>query len=356
MRGRPGGCRTWAGFTDRAGRVPVAALPLLLGVLAAAVVALAAWSVFAPTASMRLGPRIVEIPLNQGLGAVARRLQDEGVIRTRLGFAAVAILSGRARSLKAGEYEIPRDSGALAVLDLLASGRVVQHPVVFREGHTVTELARLLEDHRLATAGDVLRVARDPDFLRRHDIPMDSVEGYLFPDTYQFVRGMPPEDILARMVARMREQISGSILDEIRAREMTVHQVLTLASIIEREAVDADEMPLISAVFWNRLRRDMPLQADPTVQYAVGRERQRLTRVDLQADSPYNTYRRPGLPPGPIASPGLAAVRAALNPAPVAYLYFVAADDRRHHFSTTLEDHNAAVARYRAFRERQPGP
>lgn len=356
MRVRPPGCATSTGFSDGSGRVPAGGLALLVGVLAATAVALGAWSVLVPTPTMRLGPRIVEIPLHQGLGGVARQLEDEGVIRTRLGFAAVAILAGRARSLKAGEYQIPRDASALAVLDLLASGRVLQHPIVFREGSTVSELARLLEDQRLVRAEDVLRVARDADFLRGHEIPADSVEGYLFPDTYRFVRGMAPEDILARMVARMREQLSRSILEEIRARQLSIHEALTLASIIEREAVDPAEMPLISAVFWNRLRRDMPLQADPTVQYAVGRERQRLTRVDLQADSPYNTYRRPGLPPGPIASPGLAAIRAALNPAPVAYLYFVAADDRRHHFSTTLEDHNAAVVRYRSFRARPTGP
>src|SRR5438067_971354 len=132
----------------------------------------------------------------------------------------------------------------------------------------------------------------------------------------------------------------------------TMHQLLTLASIIEREAVARDEMRLVSAVFWNRLKLDMPLQADPTVQYAVGRERRALSRADLLTDHPYNTYRRVGLPPGPIASPGLPAIEAALDPAPVKYLYFVAMNDRRHYFSTTVEQHNAAVARYRLARER----
>ena len=131
-----------------------------------------------------------------------------------------------------------------------------------------------------------------------------------------------------------------------------MHQLLTLASIIEKEAVDPSEMPLISAVFWNRLKRDMPLQADPTVQYAVGKDRRRLTREDLQADSPYNTYRRQGLPPGPIASPGRSAIQAAARPASVGYLYFVATDDRHHQFSTNLADHNAAVARYRLARSK----
>jgi UPF0755 protein len=325
---------------------------LLVAAAVAAVVGLAAWDALTPTQTMRQGPRVVEILPYQGLLGIARRLREEGVVRSPLGFILLATAAGKARSLKAGEYQISRDASALVVLSLIASGRVIQHAVVLPEGHTVAQLARTLEAERLAAADDILRVARDRGFLLGLGIEAESVEGYLFPDTYQLVRGMTPEDILGRMAARLREQLSPPILEQIWARELSVHQTLTLASIIEREAVDASEMPLISAVFWNRLRRDMPLQADPTVQYAVGRERQRLTRDDLQADSPYNTYRRLGLPPGPIASPGLAAIRAALNPAPVDYLYFVAVDERRHHFSATLEDHNAAVARYRTSRPR----
>jgi peptidoglycan lytic transglycosylase G len=325
---------------------------LLVAAAVAAVVGLAAWDALTPTQTMRQGPRVVEILPYQGLLGIARRLREEGVVRSPLGFILLATAAGKARSLKAGEYQISRDASALVVLSLIASGRVIQHAVVLPEGHTVAQLARTLEAERLAAADDILRVSRDRGFLLGLGIEAESVEGYLFPDTYQLVRGMTPEDILGRMAARLREQLSPPILEQIWARELSVHQTLTLASIIEREAVDASEMPLISAVFWNRLRRDMPLQADPTVQYAVGRERQRLTRDDLQADSPYNTYRRLGLPPGPIASPGLAAIRAALNPAPVDYLYFVAVDERRHHFSATLEDHKTAVARYRTNRPR----
>jgi UPF0755 protein len=140
------------------------------------------------------------------------------------------------------------------------------------------------------------------------------------------------------------------VLARARARGLDMHGLLTMASIIEREAVDASEQRLISAVFWNRLALDMPLQADPTVQYAVAKQRGTLTRADLGTDHPYNTYARRGLPPGPIASPGLGAIAAAVDPAPVKYLYFVAQDDRRHHFSTTVAEHNAAVLRYRLSR------
>ena len=193
----------------------------------------------------------------------------------------------------------------------------------------------------------MIRVGHDPLFLRALEIPGASVEGYLFPDTYQFAKGVTPEEMLARMVMKMRAQLTPDLLNTARELGLSVHQLLTLASIVEREAVDPKELSLISAVFWNRLKLDMPLQADPTVQYATGKGRQALTRNDLLVDHPYNTYRRAGLPPGPIANPGLPAIRAAAHPARVNYLYFVALDDRRHQFSQSLNDHNEAVARYR---------
>src|SRR5581483_5374457 len=158
--------------------------------------------------------------------------------------------------------------------------------------------------------------------------------------------------MLERMVQRMEVKLTPELRARAEARGLSVHQLLTLASIVEREAVVREERRLIAAVFWNRLKLGMPLQADPTVQYAAGKERQALTRADLHHDHPYNTYQRPGLPPGPIASPGLDAIEATLDPAPVAYLYFVKKDDKHHHFSTTLAEHLAAVARYRLARSR----
>jgi UPF0755 protein len=308
------------------------------------------WWVLTPAGAVRSGPRVVEIPAHSGFLDVARTLDRAGVITSPLGFALLALVQGHMRSLKAGEYLIPQGANTVAVLARLAGGQVLQHAVVFREGETVAELAGKLGAEGLVKADDVLRLTRDVLFLRTLDIPADSLEGYLFPDTYQFVKGMTPEEILARMVTRMRERVSADILAAARARNLSFHQLLTLASIIEKEAVEPSEMPLISAVFWNRLQVEMPLQADPTVQYAVGKERRRLTREDLLVDSPFNTYRRVGLPPGPIASPGLAAIRAAVKPAAASYFYFVAMDERRHHFSVTLAQHNAAVARYRLAR------
>jgi UPF0755 protein len=309
-----------------------------------------AWLVLSPPPAVQTGPLVVDIPAHEGLREVVDRLSEAGVIRSRAAFLGLAVVRGSVRHLRAGEYEVPRDASTLDVLELLESGRVRQHLILHPEGATVSELARALEAERLARAADVIRAASDDRLRQTLGVEGPSLEGYLFPDTYQFVRGMSVDEMLSRMVQRMRGKLTPELVARAQARGLTVHQLLTLASIIEREAIEPEERRVISAVFWNRLRLDMPLQADPTVQYAVSKERRPLTRADLATDSPYNTYLRHGLPPGPIASPGLAAIEAALDPAPVKFLYFVARDDRRHHFSTTMAEHNAAVARYRLSR------
>lgn len=313
-----------------------------------------AWRVLTPPAPLRQAPRAIDIPAHESVTGIARRLDAGGAIRSPYGFVALTVLRGSMRSLKAGEYEVPRGASTLDVLGLLEQGRVRQHPVLHPEGATVAELARAIDAARLADAEDIVRAAADPALLAALGVTGRSLEGYVFPDTYQFVRGMTPAQMLTRMVQRMQTKLTPEMRERARERGLSVHELLTLASIIEREAVVRDELRLVSAVFSNRLRLGMPLQADPTVQYAVGKERRALTRADLRADDPYNTYRRTGLPPGPIASPGLAAITAALDPAPVKYLYFVAVDDQRHHFSTTVEEHNAHVARYRLSRAIKP--
>jgi UPF0755 protein len=326
--------------------------PAVLLALAAVAVAWGTWAIVSPPTPLREGALLVDIPAQESAFGIADRLYDSGAIRSRVGFVTLSLVRGSVRALKAGEYELPRGASTLDVLALLESGRVRQHPVLHPEGATIAELARTLEAARLAQAADVVRTATDPAFLRAHGIVGPSAEGHLFPDTYYFVRGMTVEQLLGRMVQRMQSKLTAEMREQATGRHLTIHELLTLASIIEREAVVREEHRIISAVFWNRLRLGMPLQADPTVQYAVGKERRGLTRVDLQTAHPYNTYLRAGLPPGPIASPGLDAIAATLDPAPVNYLYFVKKDDQRHHFSATVEEHNAAVARYRLTRAR----
>jgi peptidoglycan lytic transglycosylase G len=326
---------------------------ILLGVLGLvlAVIAVEAGRAVAPPEPLRAGPRTVEVAAQQGLFEIAQQLADNGIIRSPLAFVALALTRGTARSLKAGEYEIPRGATLVAVLELLEVGKVKPHLVMVRGGATVRELARQLEAEGLARAPEVLQVAQSAAFAQGLGIEAEGLEGYLFPDTYRVTKGMRIEEILGRMVQRFREKI-GTPETLARAREqgLTLHGLVTLASIIEKESGVSEELPIIAGVFWNRLKRDMPLQADPTVAYAVGKDGRAPTREDLQVDHPFNTYRNRGLPPGPIGSPGRAAVDAALAPAPVPYLYFVATDDHRHHFSATLDEHNQAVARYRQVR------
>jgi UPF0755 protein len=322
----------------------------VLLVLGAGLLAWETWQVLTPSPALREGPLTVVIPARESALGIARRLEDAGAIRSPLGFVTLSLARGSIRSLKAGEYEVPRGAPTRDILALLESGRVRQHAILHREGASLTELARALDGAGLATEADVLGVAADPAFLRAHGIEAPSAEGYLFPDTYHFVRGMTPTEILGRMIQRMQAKLTLDLRQRAGSRGLGVLELLTLASIIEREAAVPEERSLISAVFWNRLKAGMPLQADPTVQYAVGKDRRALTRADLLVGHPYNTYVRAGLPPGPIASPGLGAIEAALEPARVKYLYFVKKDDQRHHFSTTVDEHNNAVARYRLAR------
>jgi UPF0755 protein len=306
-----------------------------------------------PPAPLGEGSRTVEIPSTLGLLGIARHLAGEGVIRSQAVFVGLTVLRGTARSLKAGEYEIPQGASLLTVLQLLESGRVKPRLLVLPEGFTIRDLARQIEAEGLAPAAEVVRRAASPRLVWSLGIDADSLEGYLFPDTYQVTKSTRVEEILSRMVQRFQDKVAtADVVARARQRGMTLHQLVTLASIVERETAAPAERPLIARVFLNRLQRDMPLQADPTVSYALAKEGRPPTRDDLQVDHPFNTYKNRGLPPGPIGSPGRAAIEAVLDPADVPYLYFVAIDDRTHHFSTTLEEHNQAVVRYRQYRAR----
>jgi UPF0755 protein len=295
----------------------------------------------------------VEIPAALGVLGIARQLAEQGVIRSQVVFVGLAYFRGTARSLKAGEYEVPEGAPLLAVLQLLETGRVKPHLLVLPEGFTVRDLARQIEAEGIAPAADVIRACASARLTWSLGIEADALEGYLFPDTYQVTKGIRVEEILGRMVQRFRDRAgTADVVARARLRGMSLHQLVTLASIVEKEAAVPAERPIIAQVFLNRLRRGMPLQADPTVSYALAKEGRAPTRDDLQVDHPFNTYKNLGLPPGPIGNPGRSAIEAVLEPAKVPYLYFVAIDDRTHHFSTTLEEHNQAVARYRQYRGR----
>jgi UPF0755 protein len=212
-------------------------------------------------------------------------------------------------------------------------------------------VASLLATERLVDADRFSALAHDPETAKRLGVPGASLEGYLFPDTYRLTRGMGEEEILRVMVSRFRQALPADFEARCARLDLTPHEVVTLASVIEKEAALNEERPIISAVFHNRLRRRMPLQSDPTAVYGL-REKRRITPEDLQRNTPYNTYLHAGLPPGPIANPGLASLMAAVNPGRVSFLYFVAKNDGSHHFSQTLEQHGEAVRLYQGSRSR----
>ena len=290
-------------------------------------------------------PKLVFIPPGTSFKEVASLLAREGIIKSPLGFTLEAYRLGLITKLKAGEYELdPKDSPA-EILQVLAEGRVVTHFVTIPEGYNIYEIARLLDKAGLCRKEEFFALVKDQEFLRQLGLPGPTAEGFLFPDTYAFSRGLSCRAIIATMVRRFWE-VWEDFAPRARELGLDVKTVVTLASIVEKEAVLPRERPLIAGVFWNRLKRGMPLQADPTVRYATKKFYRRLRRRDLRSRNPYNTYVYPGLPPGPIANPGRASIRAVLYPAKTSYLYFVAKGDGSHQFSRTLKEHQRAVDLY----------
>ena len=277
---------------------------------------------------------------------IARDLQQQGVIRSSAAFLMVHYAKGL-KTLKAGEYKFEQPANALEVWRRLVQGDVYARTVVVPEGFNMYDIAAAVEQAGLGPASDFLAAARSDLFLVR-DIDPDakSLEGYLFPDTYQFTRIDSAHDIAAVMVHRFRQEAQKIGL----LGNADMHRIVTMASIVEKETADANERPMVAAVYYNRLGKNMALAADPSVIYAAllaGRYRGTIYASDLQFDSPYNTYKFPGLPPGPIANPGLASLQAAMHPAHTDFLYFVSDNNGHHRFARDLEEHARNVAAYR---------
>ncbi len=330
---------------------------LLLTLLAAATL-LAAGEAYRLAASPYRGydgaSAIVIIPPGAGPASVAAAVGGAGVVRSALHFRLLARLAGVSRKLQAGEYLFDRPMTPAQVLERIVRGDVLLHRLTIPEGLDGGAIIVQIARARLAPAGDLERAFRDAAAVRIWDAEARDLEGYLFPDTYHFARGTAASRILEAMVGRFQDVFDASLRARAAEIGMTSRQVVTLASLIEKETSAPSERERISAVFHNRLRAGMPLQCDPTVIFALasaGRYRGDLSREDLSFDSPYNTYRNGGLPPGPIASPGRASLVAALYPAPVRDLYFVANGSGGHDFSVSLEDHMRAVAHYRRIRK-----
>ncbi|MFH1034425.1 MAG: endolytic transglycosylase MltG [Pseudomonadota bacterium] len=302
--------------------------------------------------SAESGPQVVvEIPRGAGTMQVGELLARAGVVDRAWLFALATRLSDQPGRLRAGEYGLSPAMSLREILEVLGQGRVLQHLVLIPEGFTLAQIVDRLAEERLLERAEGLALAGDPQFAASLGLGNQGLEGYLFPDTYQFTRGMPAKAILTAMVKRF-QQAWQPLAPAAAGLGFSRRQAVTLASIIEREAKVPSERPLVSAVYQNRLKKGMKLQADPTVIYGLPSLAGPLTRAHLEQDHPYNTYTREGLPPGPICSPGQASLAAAVHPAAVDYLYFVARGDGSHVFSVDYRDQVNNVNRLRHLQRR----
>lgn len=290
--------------------------------------------------------KILVIPEGSSFQQVASLLRREGLITSRFAFVLWGKTHDAERKIHPGEYELSPAMRPLDILNILLVGRVLLHSVTIPEGYTMLQIADVLVQQQITDREEFLRLVKDKTFVGTLGVTADTLEGYLFPNTYKFPRSSPAKDVIRTMV----DQLSQIFNEELKARSkelhLTLHEVLTLASVIEKETGVGEERPQISSVFHNRLKKRIPLQSDPTVIYGLANFDGNLHKKDLSDSSPYNTYRWTGLPPGPIASPGVQSIRAALYPAASTYLYFVSKNDGTHQFSSTLLEHNKAVERY----------
>jgi len=289
--------------------------------------------------------QVITIPEGMSLKEVAGSLESKGIITNKTVFILWTRLMGNSRQIKAGEYRLSSDMEPIRIMEILTRGIIITYPVIIPEGFSIEQIGDILAANDLVDKTRFISLAHEPDILQKYGISGPSLEGYLYPDTYQFGRGLSPALIIDVMVKRFWE-IMEPYRKRIEALGMTVEKVVTLASIVEKETGRSEEMPVIAGVFLNRLRKGMRLDSDPTVIYGMNDFAGNLTRKDLLESTPYNTYVIRGLPPGPIANPGLASIKAVLYPAETDYLYFVSKNDGTHYFSRTIEEHNRAVRIY----------
>jgi UPF0755 protein len=327
-------------------------VPILAGVLLLAAVALGLWlrgELAAPETVFPEEGVFVELPRGASVRQVARLLEDRGVVRSARAFEWLCRWH-RSRPPQAGEYHFSEPQPARAVFERLAAGRIYTRPLLVREGLTMREIAELVENEGFCPREEFLAAAADPAVIADLAPAAKNLEGFLFPATYEFPRRASGADIVAAMVRRFRQVWQPLAAEGANSHGLSPLELVTMASLVERETGRRDERGAVAGVFYNRLQRGMALQCDPTVVYALelaGQWRGQLLLRDLRFDSPYNTYRYRGLPPGPIANPGRAALEAALAPEETEYLYFVSDNEGGHWFSRTLAEHNRNVARYR---------
>lgn len=292
--------------------------------------------------------KLVVIRKGQGFNAATSKLVNEGIITSPSKFKIIAAVTGKDKKIKAGEYMLSAGMSPHTILSLLVSGRVHYYRLTIPEGFNLHQIGDAVEKAGFGTKKRFVEITTNPDMVERFGInkPVKTLEGYLFPDTYHFPKGVQMEVIVKTMVQKLRSVYKKQWVTRGQDIGFSMHEVLTLASIIEKETGDARERPLISSVFHNRLKKNMRLETDPTVIYGIKDFDGNLTKKHLRTKTPYNTYKIKGLPPGPIANPGIKSIEAALYPAESDYLYFVSKKDTTHQFSTNIRDHINSVRKY----------
>lgn len=284
--------------------------------------------------------RSITVPKGAPVSAIARLLAENGIIRHPRTFRATASLFGMNRSLKAGRYRFEMPLSVWGALAKLRAGAVAYHKVTVAEGLTMARIAGILQQQAGVDSLGFMEACRDPELLKREKLPAQNLEGYLYPDTYDLEWGTPPARAASAMLSNFRSNFDTSWVRVLEGRKLAPHQAVIMASLVEREAQVDSERVIIASVFYNRLRLYRPLESCASIEYVLPRHKNtRLTYNDLKTDSPYNTYKRIGLPPGPISNPGRKSLEAAVFPAKTDYIYFVSRGDGGHIFTRTLQEH-----------------
>ncbi len=291
-------------------------------------------------------PKIIEVQPGATLRDVSVQLSQEGLITDKRMFILIGRLTGLERKIRPGEYAFRTNMVPHEIMDDLRKGKILQIEFSIPDDASLVQVARLFEEKNILHADEFLRKCRDPAFVASLGVDAKNLEGFLYPDTYIFPRKTPPDDMIGRMVQGFKSRFTEDMVNRAKELHMTVLQIVTLASIIGKETANDEERAIVSAVFHNRMEKGIPLQSDPTVIYAVPNFGGVLTKRNLSYRSAYNTYLHRGLPPGPIGSPNVKSIRAALYPADAPYFYFVSKNDGTHYFSASLAEHNRAVSKY----------
>ena len=289
--------------------------------------------------------KIIEIPKGMTINEISFLLKKEKIIENIWLFKLLTKIRW-GMIIKAGEYQLTSSMNMLYLLHTLEQGKILCHKVTIPEGFIIWQIAELLADQGLANKEKFIAIAGDQNMAKEFGLQAKTLEGYLYPDTYHFSKGLSEKSIITTMVHRFKSIIRPEWKKRCRDMGYALHQIVTLASLIEKETSKREEKSIISAVYHNRLQQGIRLQCDPTIIYPLKNFNGNLTKKHLLIDSPYNTYRNYGLPPGPIANPGEESIQAALYPAKKDYRYFVSKNDGTHHFSRTLKEHNKAVYKY----------